>query len=111
MLLEGKAMTYARRVDANLSAVVAAYRKLGVSVHVLNGVVDLLIGYGGICELVEVKDGSKPPSARKLTPAQVAFRKTWTGGVRLIQSLDDVTTYVNNIRKRHQAITRASLET
>lgn len=99
----------ARRTDDNLSAVVAAYRKLGFSVWVCNSMVDCVVGYGGIAELVEVKDGDKPPSARKLTPAQIAFRKTWTGGVRLIQSLDDVAIHVSNIRQRHQDITTAAL--
>lgn len=100
-------MPYARRVDANLSGIVSAYRTFGCSVQVENGVVDLKVGYGGNCYLVEVKDGSKPPSARNLTPAQVAFRKTWTGGVRLIQSLDDVQAHVAEIRRRHVAFSAA----
>ena len=101
---------FARRVDDNLKQIVAAYRQLGCSVWVCNSMVDAVIGYGGIAELVEVKDGAKSASRRKLTPAQVKFRETWTGGVRLIQSLDDVTVHVAYIRKRHAAITRASLE-
>lgn len=100
---------YARRTDANLTECVDAYRALGCSVWVCNSMVDAVIGYGGIAELVEVKDGTKPPSARKLTRAQVAFRRTWTGGVRLVQSLADVTDHVAAIRKRHHAITQASL--
>lgn len=92
-------MTYARRTDANLTPIVKAYRKLGCSVWVCNSMVDCVIGYGGISELVEVKDGEKPPSARKLTKAQVEFRKTWTGGVWLIKSLADVETHVAHFRE------------
>lgn len=32
---------------------------------------------------MEIKDGNKPPSARKLTPAQDQFWKDWEG-VRII---------------------------
>lgn len=99
----------ARRVDDNLASIVAAYRALGCSVWVCNSMVDCVIGYGGIAELIEVKDGAKSASRRKLTPAQVKFRESWTGGVRLVQSLDDVGVHVANIRKRHAAITTASL--
>jgi hypothetical protein len=101
----------ARRVDANLKVIAAAYRILGCTVDVTNAKWDLTVGYGGIAELVEVKDGAKSASRRKLTPAQVEFRKWWTGGIRLIQSLEDVTAHVSAIRKRHIAITRSSLET
>ena len=94
----------ARRVDANLSEIVAAFRKLGCSVWVCNSEVDLVIGYGGISALVEVKDGSKPPSHRKLTPAQTEFRRWWTGGIRLVQDLDDVDHAVRWLRASHRVI-------
>lgn len=102
---------YALKVDANLTLLVQAYRDLGVSVHVLNGVVDLIVGYGGICELVELKSDKKITHRRtgQLTKAQIKFRETWTVGVRLVQSLDDVQIHVALMRKRHQAITAASL--
>jgi hypothetical protein len=102
-------MRYAARVDANLAAVVQAYRKLGCSVQVENGVVDLKIGYGGVTELVEVKDGAKSASRRKLTAAQVEFRKKWTGGVRLVMNLDDVQTHVCEMRRRHQWLVHMSI--
>lgn len=98
-------MTSARRVDANLSAVVAAFRKMGCSVNVRNdSMADLDVGYGGISMIVEVKDGSKPPSARKLTPNQIEKRKTWTGGIRDVSNLDDVQATVKTLRAWHKAI-------
>ena len=42
--------------------------------------VDLLVGYKGQTWLYELKDGSKPPSAQKLTKLQASFMATWTGG-------------------------------
>jgi hypothetical protein len=35
---------------------------------------DLIVFWRGVTTLVEVKDGSKPPSARKLTPASVQIK-------------------------------------
>lgn len=58
-----------------------ALRDAGVQVLSLaalgKGVPDLLCAFRGRLVLVEVKDGSKPPSARKLTPDQEQFHKAW----------------------------------
>ena len=43
------------------------------------GVPDLLVGIHGRLLLVECKDGSKPPSHRKLTPEQEAWHAAWAG--------------------------------
>jgi hypothetical protein len=65
---------YARRVDANHDAVREAYLADGAAVTDLSGVgaglPDLLVEYPDLVFLAEVKDGTKPPSARELTPAQ-----------------------------------------
>jgi hypothetical protein len=40
--------------------------------------------------LFEVKDGDKPPSARKLTTAEQKFFDEWTGGVCIVvESVED----------------------
>lgn len=69
----------AARVDANHGEIVAALRAVGVYVHdtsaVADGFPDLCCLAQGITTLVEVKDGRKPPSARKLTPDQVRFHE------------------------------------
>lgn len=82
------------KTDANHGAIVAAFRKLGCSVLSLaalgNGAPDLCVGWGGLSILVEVKDGSKPPSARQLTADQKRFLDDWKGGLRLVDSLDAV---------------------
>lgn len=80
-------MTYGR-VDANQCAIVKAMRKQGAFVQMLSevghGVPDLLVGYAGKTALVEVKDGSKPPSAQALTGDQLAWHGAWRGGTLAI---------------------------
>lgn len=41
------------------------------------GYPDLTVGKRGRVVLLEVKDSSKPPSARRLTPAQEKFHARW----------------------------------
>jgi Holliday junction resolvase len=75
----------AAKVDANQSIIVDALRLVGCSVLPLHavgqGCPDLLVARNGETILIEVKDGAKPPSARKLTPDQVEFHATWRGKI------------------------------
>jgi len=68
---------YAARVDANQAQVVAALRQAGARVWIIGLPVDLLIGHRGKLFLMEVKDGSKVPSARKKTALQEEFFADW----------------------------------
>jgi hypothetical protein len=48
------------------------------------------VGYKGFTLLLEVKDGNKVPSARKLTPAEQKFFDEWTGGMlAVVNSADE----------------------
>lgn len=78
---------YAARKDANQSDVVDALRACGWSVWVMDQPCDLLIGKAGVNGLLEVKDGAKRPSARKLTPAQVEFNRDWRGQFTVVTSV------------------------
>jgi hypothetical protein len=73
----------AARIDANQPETIAHLRKLGWSVKpthtVGDGFPDLVAGKPGFNCLVELKDGGKPPSERKLTEDQEDFAKEWTG--------------------------------
>lgn len=88
-------MRRAAKVDANHEAVVSALRSCGATVHSLaavgDGCPDLLVGWRGMTLLVEVKDGSKPPSRRRLTQAQVDWHAAWRGGmVAIVESPEAV---------------------
>ena len=80
-------MRYANRIDANQNAIVEALRKAGAYVRIISqgdGIPDLLVAYKGYTILMEVKDGNKPPSARKLTEAEQKFFDEWTGGMLVV---------------------------
>jgi len=71
------------RVDDNQADIVEALRAAGVQVRVMSdvggGFPDLLCKHRrtGNLLLLEVKDGSKPPSDRKLTALEEKFAKVW----------------------------------
>lgn len=74
-------MRRAAKRDDNHAEIVAALRKAGALVLDLGavggGCPDLLTySYSGF-RLLEIKDGAKPPSDRKLTPDQVKFHAVW----------------------------------
>ncbi len=82
-------MRRAAKVDANQSQLVKALRDGGCEVECLHavggGVADLLAYHPGkrLLRLIEVKDGSKPPSARGLTPDQVVWHRRFPVAVAL----------------------------
>lgn len=86
-------MRYANRIDANQNKIVEALRKAGAVVRIISqgdGIPDLLVGYRGYTILMEVKDGDKVPSARKLTEAEQKFFDDWRGGMlTIVNSVDE----------------------
>ena len=86
-------MRRAARVDANQPEIVTALRSVGASVAVTSmvgsGFPDIVVGYHGENFLLEIKDGSKPPSARKLTLDEQEFSDTWRGTVFIVTSVDE----------------------
>ena len=64
---------YAKRIDANQTAIISALRAAGALVRVIGLPVDLLVAADGRFALFEVKDGDKVPSAQKLTKDQEDF--------------------------------------
>lgn len=81
------------KLDANHNEIVNALRSCGASVVSLasvgNGVPDLLVGFNGRTCLLEVKDGSKPPSHQCLTDAQSDFISKWRGSsIAIVNSVD-----------------------
>lgn len=85
-------MRRAARTDANQNDIVAALRAIGCKVAITSavgsGFTDLVCSRGGVARLVEIKDGSKPPSERRLTPEQVTFHAEWAGQpVHVVESV------------------------
>lgn len=89
-----------KRTDANQTAIINAFRKLGATVAITSalgkGFPDLVVGYRRRNFLVEIKDGSKPPSAQKLTPDEAAWHEKWRGQIAIIRSVDDVLALLND---------------
>ena len=84
----------ASRIDRNQTEIVTAYRGVGATVELTHGqgkgFPDLVVGFRGLTHLVEVKDGEKPPSARKLTPDQVEWHAAWRGSpVHVVKNVDE----------------------
>ena len=86
-------MRRAARVDDNPREIVEELRRVGCSVWSLAGVgkgfPDLAVGFRGRNLFLEVKDGSKPPCKRKLTPDEEAFHASWRGHVAVVESVED----------------------
>lgn len=85
-------MRYAARKDANATEIVNGLRAVGVKVRILNekDIPDLLVGYRFNFVLMEIKDGSRKPSERKLRPGQQKFSDEWQGyPIYKIESLAD----------------------
>ena len=95
-------MRRAARVDENQGLIVKALRACGATVRVISqgdGIPDLLVGYRGHTILMEVKDGSKPPSARQLTPAEQIFFDQWTGGkLFIVNSVEEALDVLKDCR-------------
>ncbi len=91
------------RTDANHSAIVEALRGIGASVVSLadlgGGIPDLLIGFRGVNLLLEVKDGDKPISQRKLTRAEEKFFEEWRGRVFLAVDVEDAVNIVMRVTR------------
>ena len=85
-------MRRAAKIDANQTEIVKALRSVGASVQSLastgKGCPDLLVGFRGVNWLLEIKDGQKVKSERKLTDDQVVWHQTWRGKVYIVESVD-----------------------
>lgn len=81
------------KVDDNQSEIVAALRAAGCSVTSLasigKGCPDIVVGRGGVNYLMEIKDGNKPPSKRRLTKDEQEWHATWNGHVAIVESVED----------------------
>lgn len=95
-------MRRAAKVDANQSEIVAALRAVGATVQPLHsvgkGCPDLAVGYRGQTFLIEVKDGDKFPSERRLTPDQLEWHGGWKGHVAVAETVKEALTIIGALR-------------
>lgn len=72
-----------KRTDRTHAPIRDRLRALGATVYdcsrIGGGFPDLLLAHAGRSYWIEVKDGAKKPSARKLTAAQEDFHRKWQG--------------------------------
>lgn len=96
-------MRRAARIDVNQPDVVEALRAAGATVQPLHtvgqGCPDLLVGWRGLNLLFEVKDGEKPPSARKLTEDEARWASDWRGIVHIVTSAAEAVGLLNILRR------------
>lgn len=95
----------AKRKDENHNAITEHLERHGWSVADTSGLgfgfPDAVVSKGGFfTAVVEYKDGAKPPSARKLTPAEEDFRRNWTGAYVLAISPEDALTQLEALYSR-----------
>ena len=87
-------MRRAARTDSNHAEIIKAARSVGATVVDLsavgNGCPDAALGYKGKTILIEIKDGSKSPSRRVLTPEQQTFHREWRGHAAIIESVEQL---------------------
>jgi hypothetical protein len=82
-----------KRVDTNHSEIVKGLRSIGATVQSLadvgKGCPDILVGVQGKNFALEIKDGAKTASRRKLTIAEEEWQAAWRGQVAVVNSLDE----------------------
>lgn len=97
---------YAKRVDDNHTALVTELRETLPEATVFDasgaggGFPDLVVGWQGRNYLIEVKDGEKSPSRRKLTPAQEKLHAAWQGQINVCFSAADICATILRIETR-----------
>ncbi len=93
----------AARVDSNQREIVKTIISLGASwldLTSISGILDGVIGVNGIDQRVEIKDGAKFPSERRLTPNEKREFEEWRGRKPVVvESVDDVIKLVNLLRR------------
>ncbi len=76
--------------DTNHNSIGDALLRAGASVWDTSGVgsgfPDIVVGFRGNTFLLEVKDGAKPLSQRKLTTDETAFHMSWRGKCAIVNN-------------------------
>lgn len=79
------------RVDGNQEDIAKALEAAGATVErklarLGDGIPDLLVGFRKRTFLLEVKDGSRPPSERRLSDDEAKWHRRWRGQVAVVET-------------------------
>jgi len=88
------------RVDANQTELIKYFNTWGCSVlniSALKNCCDIIVSKHGRSIFVEIKDGSKPKSARKLTEGEEKFKAETQGAWRLCENEKDAQNIINEL--------------
>lgn len=88
-------MRFRARVDDNQNEVVSQLKQIyGLSVRVTSmvgaGFPDLVLGWRGKNYLIELKDGKKSASRKKLTELESKMKDTWFGQFDVCENIEDI---------------------
>jgi len=96
---EGNLMRRAARADDNQAEIVQALLRMGATVQHLHsvgdGCPDIVCGFKNKNYLIEIKDGNKPPSRRKLTPVQERWHRLWAGQHAVVKTPEEAVRVIN----------------
>jgi len=84
-----------RKTDSNHKEIMNQLRKIPnisvFSTHTIGkGFSDIVVGYKGLNYLIEIKDGKKSKSQKKLTEAEIKFHFDWYGQISIAENIDDI---------------------
>ena len=101
------------RIDTNQPEIIKCFEKLGMSVAATSdlgdGFPDIVVAFGKVTVLVEIKDGAKPPSKRKLTTDEQVFKNRWQGWYEIVESTPQAVKLAQKIRKVASFLAQAQL--
>jgi hypothetical protein len=80
-------MAYRHKADTNQTAIVKTLRSIpGVTVEILNGTIDICVGYKGKNYLFEIKRDK----FAKMRDSQVKFFSEWQGQIMRVECVDEI---------------------
>ncbi len=97
------------KIDVNQPEIVAHFRKWDCSVLIISSLkecCDIIVSRHGRSIFVEIKDGKKVPSARKLTDGEEKFKAETKGAWRLCESIKDADKIINELNSTDRIYTR-----
>jgi hypothetical protein len=93
-------MHRAARQDSNHAEIRQVFVDAGLStldLHQLKGACDLLVGGLGVNILLEIKDGTKPPSKRQLSEKERDFHARWLGPLFIVETVEQAQALANQL--------------